>query len=287
MNGNLTHGLSIDVECYYQIVSNDYLGKIIEPTKEVLNNTLWLLDVLGELNLQATFFCLGNVARKFPELLVRMANEGHEIGVHGDMHAYIHRMSPSQFREELNVSVGSIEETTGTKVLGHRAPAFSVLESNLWALDVMLEKGLLYDSSIFPVKKKHYGISGSPRTIHKLKNGLYEVPMTVVDFGKRELAGGGGGHFRLFPYFYTNWVFRSCENEDRPVISYFHPYEFELSRPRLPPNAWLTPQAAARLLKFNIIQSIGRGKSMRKKWLRLLQDYKFCPIKNLLNHRTV
>ncbi len=274
----MIHGLSIDVECYYQIVCKDYLGKKIRPTREVLNNTLWLLDVLNEADVHATFFCLGNVARKYPELLLRMVSEGHEVGVHGDTHSYINRMSPSQFREELNKSLGSIEEVTGIKVFGHRAPAFSILESNLWAFDIMLDHGLTYDSSIFPMNS-----NGSSRIIHKLENGLYEVPMTVVDFRGQELAGGGGGYFRVFPYCYTNWVFKECEKNSRPVITYFHPHEFELSRPRLPENAWKSPLSAIKLLKFGLMQSIGRGNSERSKWLHLLTDYEFVPIKDLLN----
>ena len=278
-----THALSVDVECYYQIVWKDYLGQALEPTEEVLRNTNYLLDRLAEHGTRATFFVLGNVARRYPKLVRRMADEGVELAVHGDEHHQIWKFTPSSFHDALHKAIDSIEQAAGTKVYGHRAAAFSIIQETRWALDVIAGLDLLYDSSIFPIRGRRYGIPDTPVGIHRLPNGLFEVPLTVVNRGKRRLPALGGGYFRVFPYQYSRWALRQCEVDGRPAITYFHPHEFELSKPQVTLAAWrANALGAARLLRFSATQGLGRGHSMRRKFERMLREHKFEPIRNLL-----
>lgn len=273
------HGLSFDVECYYQIVAKDYLGRRIEPTPEVERNTVWLLDLLAKRQVKATFFTLGNVARRFPRLVRRIVEAGHEVGVHGDEHHYLTRMTPAEFRDDLTRAVRSLEDAGGVKIKGHRAPAFSVVRRTLWATDILQSLGIDYDSSIFPLAHRRYGIAGSPRRIHRLPNGLIEVPLTVVDWRGRVLPAGGGGYARLFPYRFTHWAIDQCQREGRPAVTYFHPHEFEPTAPRIP-DVGERPSLAARLrlTRFNLLQGRGRGAPMREKLEQLLVDYRFAPL---------
>ncbi len=280
---SVVHGLSIDVECYYQIVWKDYLGKTREPTAEVERNTEWLLDCMRDAGVRGTYYMLGNVARAYPRLLRRIADEGHELGVHGDEHLYIYDLAPRTFHRELRVAIDAIEQASGQKVEGHRATAFSIVRETAWALDVIAELGLRYDSSIFPMQGRRYGIPDAPLGIHRLDNGLWEVPMTVVEAAGRRLPAGGGGYFRTFPYAYTAWALQKLEDAGRPAVTYFHPHEFELSCPRVgAATALRHPRAAVRLAKFNAAQSVGRGKRMRRRFARMLRDHAFVPVRDLL-----
>lgn len=279
----IRHALSFDVECHYQIVAKDYLGQRLEPTVEVERNTAWLLDLLGDAGARATFFTLGNVARRYPRLVRRVVEEGHELGVHGDEHLYLYDLTPGGLRRELRTAMDALEQAGGVKVEGHRAPAFSIGAENLWALEVLGELGLRYDSSIFPFAGRRYGIAGASKTVWRLESGLYEIPLTVVEAGGRVWPAAGGGYFRMFPFGYTRWALDRCEAEGRAAVTYFHPHEFELSRPRVPEGGWRrSPLGAARLWKMNAGQAVGRGVWMREKLERALREYRFGPMRSLL-----
>lgn len=276
------HGLSFDVECYYQIVCQDYLGAQCDPTDEVSRNTNYLLDLLAKKQIRATFFTLGNVARADPALIRRLVAEGHELAVHGDSHKYITTMSRSEFYKELERGVKSLEDVAGVKIAGHRAPAFSVVRDTLWALDIMREFGLTYDSSIYPIAGRRYGIAGTPPGAWRCKNGLVEIPLTVTKLAGKWLPAAGGGYFRMFPYGYTRWALKRCEAMGRPGVTYFHPHEFELTRPQMPALEMGGDIAARkRLQRFNRLQSVGRGRPMRRKLTRLLDEFHFVPLKEL------
>lgn len=280
---SVVHGLSIDVECYYQIVWKDYLGKRREPTEEVVRNTQWLLDAMARAGVHGTFYLLGNVARTYPTLIRRIADAGHELGVHGDEHLYIYDLAPRTFRRELAVAIDAIEQAGGQKVEGHRATAFSIVRETSWALDVIADLGLRYDSSIFPMQGRRYGIPDAPLQVHQLDSGLWEIPMTVVEKFGRRFPAAGGGYFRTFPYAYTRWALGRLEAQRRPAVSYFHPHEFELSCPKVGAMTALTnPRASARLAKFNAAQSIGRGRRMRRRFERMLREHRFGPVRDLI-----
>ena len=280
---SVTHGLSIDVECYYQIAWKDYLGQVRPPTQEVVTTMTWLLDAMADAGVQSTLFILGNVARSFPKLVQRAVEEGHELGVHGDQHHYVHELTPESFHEDLRVAIDTIEQAGGQEVVGHRAAAFSINRNTWWALDVIADLGLRYDSSIFPIAGRRYGVSDCPVGVHRLPNGLFEVPMTVVERRGRRFPAAGGGYFRTFPYRYTKWALDAVAAEGRPAITYFHPHEFSLHDPKIDARTLIShPRASARMAKLNLAQSVGRGARMRRRFSKMLQQYRLGPIGALL-----
>lgn len=275
-----TLALSFDVECYYQIVSKDFLGRAIEPTPEVLVNTSWILDLLKEHGGKATFFFLGNVAERYPELVRRAVDEGHEIGVHGDVHHYVRDMSQDEFRDEISTAMSKIHAAGAPRIAGHRATAFSIDRNNLWALDTLRGLGLEYDSSIVPFQGPRYGIPDWPRQPGPTEAGIPEVPMSVVAIGGRRIPCMGGGYVRYFPLAFTRWCARRLHKEGLTPVTYFHPYEFETSKPRFAAAdvAHLDPAAAKRLRRFNFLQSVGRGRPMRRKLGWLVKNYRTVPV---------
>lgn len=272
--------LSFDIECYYQIVSKDYLGRAIAPTTEVLKNTAWILDLLKANDAKATFFFLGNVAEHYPELVRRAVDEGHEIGVHGDVHDYVRDMDQRQFREEIERGMRKIRAAGGEKIVGHRATAFSITRKNLWALDTLKDLGLTYDSSIFPFQGRRYGIADWPRRPGKTDAGIIEIPMSVVSVGGRSLPCMGGGYVRYFPLAYTRWCARRLHREGLTPVCYFHPYEFEDRKPQFSADELegADPERLRRLKRFNLMQGIGRGRPMRRKLEWLVKNYDVAPV---------
>lgn len=283
MTAGVKHGLSFDIECYNQIISKDFLHRIVEPLEESERNTNWILDLLAKTGRKATFFFLGNMARKFPELVKRAVDDGHEIGVHGDAHRYIHRMTRDEFSNELDVAIDSVEQAGGARVVGHRAPAFSIVRENLWALDVIAERGLLYDSSIFPFKGRRYGIPDWQLEPSLLKNNLWEIPMSINETRFGRLPCMGGGYFRYFPYAYTRYSANALAAAGRNGVTYFHPHEFDHANARFPDGAraQLGGKDRLRLTVLNTLQSRGR-RTMRQKLERFLGEFDTVPISGLL-----
>ena len=277
--------LSFDVECYYQIVSKDYLGRAIVPTEEVLTNTNWILDLLGKHSKKATFFFLGNVAERYPELVRRAVDEGHEIGVHGDVHDYVRDMDQAQFRAEIERGMRKIRAAGAERIAGHRATAFSISRNNLWALDTLRDLGISFDSSIFPFEGGRYGIADWPRQPGMTDAGIAEVPMSVVTIAGRKIPCMGGGYVRYFPFAFTQWCAGRLHKEGLTPICYFHPYEFEPRKPAFSDAdlETLEPDKRKSLNRFNRMQGIGRGKPMRRKLERLVRDYDIVPVGTLAN----
>jgi polysaccharide deacetylase family protein (PEP-CTERM system associated) len=272
--------LSFDIECYYQVVTKDYLGKLIRPTDEVLRNTNWILDLLNWHGAKATFFFLGNVAEHYPELVRRAVDEGHEIGVHGYDHHYVRDMTEPEFRREISSAIDRIRSAGAPKVSGHRATAFSINRRTLWALDTLRDLGVEYDSSIFPFSGHRYGIADWPRRPGPTGAGITEVPLSVVELAGRRVPCMGGGYVRCFPVSFTRWCASQLHNEGLTPVAYFHPYDFELSKPRFTEAEVGTVDKAtsSRLRRFNRIQGIGRGKPMRRKLEWILQRYSIVPV---------
>lgn len=277
--------LSFDVECYYQIVAKDFLGKAIVPTAEVLTNTSWILDLLAREGKKATFFFLGNVAEHYPELVRRAVDEGHEIGVHGDVHDYVRDMDEKQFRTEITRGMRKIRAAGADEIVGHRATAFSISRNNLWALDTLRDLGLRYDSSIFPFEGGRYGIPDWPRAPGMTDAGISEVPMSVVTIGGRKIPCMGGGYVRYFPLAFTRWCANRLRREGLTPVCYFHPYEFESRKPEFSEAdlQGAEPETLSRLKRFNRMQGLGRGRPMRRKLERLVRDFDIVPVGALAN----
>lgn len=272
--------LSFDVECYYQIVAKDFLARSVRPTREVLRNTGWILDLLRDRGQKATFFFLGNVAERFPELVHRAVDEGHEIGVHGDVHDYVRDMDQKQFHAEIARAMDKIRAAGATRIAGHRATAFSISRSNLWALDTLRELGLEYDSSIFPFQGSRYGIPDWPRRPGNTESGIAEVPLSVVTIAGRTIPCMGGGYVRYFPLAFTRWCASRLHREGLTPVCYFHPYEFESRKPQFSPAELegADPVSLKRLARFNLMQGIGRGRPMRRKLEQLVREYEVVPV---------
>lgn len=265
--------LTIDVEDWCQSTF-DHSSQI---TENVRHNTIRMLEILAENNTKATFFVLGLVADRFPELVKRIYAEGHEVATHGYSHKLIFEQSREEFTQDLKKSIKSIENIIDDKVLGYRAPDFSITEKSLWALDVMEQEGLKYDSSIFPIKHPRYGICDTPRQPHFVngKDGLIELPLSTVKMCGINIPACGGGYMRLLPYEATRWAIRKINQEGMSAIIYLHPYE-------------LDPDEFKRLkvkipLKLRISQGTHRSKT-EYKLKRLLNDFKFTTISETLNY---
>jgi polysaccharide deacetylase family protein (PEP-CTERM system associated) len=232
----ILNALSFDVEDYYQVSNFESFVRFDGWTKfesRVERNTRGILDLLAELQQTATFFVLGWEAERFPKLVRDIAAAGHELATHGYRHRLIYDLTPDEFRADLRKSIDLIEQAGGQKVLGHRAASFSITTQSLWAIDVMQQEGLKYDSSIFPTRHPRYGIPDAPRAPHEIRPGFWEFPMATVKLGHANLPIAGGGYFRLYPLAMTRWGIRRINAEQRPVIVYLHPWEFDPGQPRL------------------------------------------------------
>lgn len=276
----MLHGLSIDVEDYYQIIYRDFFQRSIPPSPEVEQNTNWILETFARAGIHATFFVLSNVARRYPELIKRIVGEGHEIGVHGSDHKYIYLMKPAEFKEEIRRAKQEIEEISGSIAVGHRAPAFSIRKEAFWAIDILWELGFMYDSSIYPVQTKRYGVKETEKSIYRWPNGLYEIPLSCLECLRKTVPVAGGGYIRHFPFWWTRYAFKRLEQLNRPVIVYMHPYEFEESYPRL--ANYGDNNVSLKLMIHNLLQGHNRGKKQRKKLQLLMAEFNFVPLRELI-----
>jgi polysaccharide deacetylase family protein (PEP-CTERM system associated) len=201
--------------------------------------TRWLLDELAGRGQAATFFVVGQVAEHNPRLVRDIHDAGHEVASHGWDHRRIHHFTPPAFREDVRTSKDCLEQVTGAPVVGYRAPTFSIGRPTAWALDVLVETGIRYDSSIYPVRHDRYGVPEAPRGPFWVGGGgreLLELPPATLRLLRLVLPMGGGGTFRLFPLFFLKWALRQAGRALRPAVAvlYFHPWEFDPGQRRLP-----------------------------------------------------
>ena len=261
-----SHILTVDVEDWPQSTLNHSL-----PIGErVVANTLTLLELLDETKARATFFVLGKVAEEHPRLARQIAAAGHEVGTHGYSHESLESMTGGNFKEELHRSVGVLQDQTGEPVYGHRAADFSISARRLYFLEYLLQEGLTYDSSIFPIRHPRYGVIGAHRYPHLIRCAsrrmLIEFPPATMKFGGLVLPGAGGGYFRLLPYWWTNFTLRSIERANYSATCYFHPYEIDEEEIQKIPYPVPT--------KLRLSQFINRG-TVKEKMRRLLTNFRF------------
>lgn len=227
------HCFTVDVEDGISIAMRDAFGKQIPQTDRVVSNTNRILDLMAKYNTKGTFFTLGQVAEHFPDLIKRIANEGHELGVHGYDHWQFFKLSPEQAFEEISSAKKIIEDISGAPVYGHRAPAFSIMPETQWGLEMIEKAGFVYDTSIMPCKMNRYGWPEFPKATTKvvLPDGksLIEVPLSVDKLFFKEVPVCGGGYLRLFPFAFSKNSFEKV-SQKRPVIVYIHPYEVDPNR---------------------------------------------------------
>jgi len=224
--------ISIDVEGSIEgnvaIQNNNSIYKRTNSSlREIEYNIDVILDFLHKHNVKATFFILGSVAKDMPSLVYKIANFGHEIASHGMHHQFLHLLPNKIVRQHINVSKDIIENSASKKIYGFRAPFFSINEKTLYIFDEIMNAGYLYDSSIYPIRGHDlYGMSGAKKTIHKMNNGLIEMPLSVISIMGLTFPVLGGGYYRLYPYYFNKVALESLnKKKDIPGIIYLHPYE--------------------------------------------------------------
>jgi polysaccharide deacetylase family protein (PEP-CTERM system associated) len=279
---SVTNALTFDVEDWHQLVEWKLNGDLPKCSPRVVAQTRDILEMLAARDVRATFFILGLVADAHPALVREIAAAGHEVGSHGWSHRLVYRQSPEEFRAETQRSKSALEDILGRPVLGYRAAEFSVTNASRWALDILADLGFKYDSSIFPIRGRRYGMPDAPVAPHNVKTSagdLVELPLSVVSWRGRRYPVGGGGYFRLAPYAVTRAAIRRVNRSGRAAVVYFHPYEFSRSMllPRLTSaRAWIT---GGRYLVFH---NLNRAAN-RRRLARLLNDCRFAPAAEILH----
>lgn len=276
----MLNALTIDVEDYYQVSAFESVVLFENWDRyesRVELNTYRVLDILDAHRTRATFFVLGWVAERYPDMVRRIHQRGHEVACHGYSHKLIYRQTPSEFREETRRAKAVIEEIIQKPVLGYRAASYSITSQTLWALDVLAEEGFIYDSSIFPVRHDRYGIPGFKRFPHRLelngKTRLVEFPLTTLHLGPLILPIAGGGYLRLFPLGLIRWAMVKVQQEQLPVVVYFHPWELDPHQPRLNPS-WVS--------RFRHYINLHKTE---QKLVSLLSSFHFVPMREVLVHQ--
>ncbi|NHN32468.1 DUF3473 domain-containing protein [Paenibacillus agricola] len=275
---NVTNMLTFDIEEWFHANYDDIAAPDRSKGSNFRNHMEILLQMCRETNSKATFFVLGCIGEDYPDVVKAIAREGHDVASHGYAHELAYKQTIGEFRADVQKSVDILEALTGTKVLGYRAPSWSIVESNLHYLEVLEEMGMQYDASIFPVKTFLYGIPTAPTEIHKpLVNGreinLYEVPMSVMKLAGRNIGYSGGFYFRFFPKFLIKGAIRSANRQGKSSIVYLHPREVDAYEQKL-----------ALPFKENFIHYYNVGKT-QKKLEDILKSYSFTSISEHLKHK--
>jgi polysaccharide deacetylase family protein (PEP-CTERM system associated) len=234
----------VDVEDYYHVSAFEHIVRREDWgafASRIEASTETILEVLGRSSTRATFFVLGWVGERHPRLVRAIHAAGHEVACHSYWHRLVYQQTPRAFREDLRRARDVLQNAAGARVTAYRAPSFSITQDSLWALDVLIEEGFLYDSSVYPTYHDRYGIPGAPawpHTIQRPAGLICEWPMPVVRKFGYPLPVGGGGYFRLYPYFFTRRALRRLNARGTPFVSYVHPWEVDPEQPRLSPG-WM------------------------------------------------
>ena len=264
----LRNALTIDVEDYFQVSAfAPHIARADWPRLEcrVEANIERILLLLDSRRIHATFFTLGWIAERYPAMLRRVADAGHEVASHGYAHLRASDQSAAQFADDVRRSKTILEQLTGLAVRGYRAPSFSIGAANLWAFDELQEAGYRYSSSIYPIRHDHYGMPDAPRFAWRPRgpNGVLELPVSTVRLRGRNLPAGGGGYFRLMPYALSRWLLRRINSRDGQAgIFYFHPWELDPGQPR--------PPGLSAKTRFRHYLNLGR---MEARLARLTRDF--------------
>lgn len=280
----MLNALTIDLEEFFHAhayeTAIDRDAWDAQPSR-VADNTRHILDLLDQHGVHATFFVLGWVAERQPALVREIAARGHEIGTHGHAHELIYRQSRDEFAADVSAALGAIHRALGEPrpILGYRAPAFSLTNDTLWALDVLRDLGFRYDSSVLPLTAgsatrisrlrggKRSGVSGVSRFASRLSSGMWEFPLSTIPVRGRNYTVAGGGMFRLLPVWATRRCIARINAEGHPAVVYLHPWEFDPDEPEVPG----APPLARFRHRLNLHRTAGR-------LARLLRDFRFAPL---------
>ena len=274
----MTNALTVDVEDYFHVAAlAPSIPRDSWSSREsrVVGNTQKLLALFDQFDVRGTFFVLGWVAERYPQLVKDIAAGGHEIACHGFSHRLVYEQTPKEFHEESLRSKKLLEDITGSAVLGYRAASYSIVRESLWAIDILAELGFVYDSSIFPVHHDRYGIPDAKRVPNRMTTpggkSIVEWPLATAGILGFRLPVSGGGYFRLLPYWLSRWGLASINRRERqPFIFYLHPWEIDPAQPRV---------QASRLSRFRHYNNLEKCESRLR---RLLGDFKFGTAKDCL-----
>ncbi|MFX0134631.1 MAG: XrtA system polysaccharide deacetylase [Candidatus Hodarchaeota archaeon] len=263
--------LSIDVEDWYHFLI-DKFDQWDNYENRVERSTSRILALLAERDVKATFFVLGYVAEKCPNLVKKIHKDGHEVATHGYSHQLLYKQSPKEFSEHLRKSIYILEKLIGQKVLSHRASSFTIMENTLWALDILEEQGIMYDSSIFPVKNFFYGMHKAPRFPYKIKGKkIFEFPPSTIRLLGKNVPFSGGFYLRFFPYQFIKRSIKKINKIGKPAMIYIHPWEIDVEQPRLNLSfKW----------KFIRYHSLAHTE---KKLRTLIQEFSFAPLHRVIS----
>ncbi len=264
----VTNALTIDVEDYFQVSAfAPHIGRLEWNSREcrVERNVTRILEMLSKRQVKATFFTLGWIAERYPQLIRQIAAQGHEVASHGYGHERASDQTEDAFFADIQLAKVILEDLCGAEVKGYRAPSFSIGKGNLWAFDCLQKAGYRYSSSVYPIHHDHYGMPDSPRFAHQIRPGLMEIPVTTLRILNRNLPSSGGGYFRLLPYALSRWMLGRVNQHDAQAgIFYFHPWEIDVEQPRV--------AGISRKTKFRHYVNISR---MEARLEQLLGDFKW------------
>jgi polysaccharide deacetylase family protein (PEP-CTERM system associated) len=270
----MLNALTVDVEDYFQVSAFERQVRREDWDRyesRVVPNTKRILALLGRHQVKATFFILGWVAERFPDLVGEIQGAGHEIGSHGYWHRLIYDQAPDEFRHDLCRARDVLEGIAGSRVLAYRAPSFSVIERSRWALDILAAEGFEIDSSVYPIHHDRYGMPDARPDLHRLQTSagpLWEFPPSSVRAVGKNIPVGGGGYFRLYPLgVTTRWLAQINRKQQRPFMFYVHPWELDPGQPRL--------RAGSRLSRFRHRVNLA---TTERKLDRLLSQFRFAPV---------
>jgi polysaccharide deacetylase family protein (PEP-CTERM system associated) len=274
------NAFTIDVEGFVESnlqsfhIPDKYINQS-EENREIERNTNALLETLHEVDVKATFFFIGRLAHDIPGLVKRVAVAGHEIGCHNYAHIRIFGIEKQEFKEKLITAKNLLEDVSGQRVYGFRAPDFSITEKSTWAWDVLKELDFVYDSSVYPITLHDvYGMKDAETCIHKLPNGLIEFPMSTTELLGKRIPFGGGGYFRLYPLSITKLFLSKLNRQGSPAMFYIHPYEAGPVIPRIP--------GLSAYRKFRHYYNCRNGTGRLK---NILQAFKFRPAIDVLKDK--
>jgi polysaccharide deacetylase family protein (PEP-CTERM system associated) len=267
------HHFTVDVEEHFQVSALEpYVARASwdRLPSRVVASTHRVLDLMDECRARGTFFVLSWIAERHPALVREIVQRGHEVASHGSDHRRVTQLSPDEFRDSVRISKRVLEETSGQQIIGYRAPSFSIVRGREWALDILLEEGYVYDSSLFPIIRRGYGYPGTQPQPHKLKRPAGELlefpPATLRRFGTR-LPAGGGAYLRLLPYRLLRGAVRQADQLGFPATVYIHPWELDPEQPRL------------RVPITTRIRHYGGLQRTVPRLRRLLSEYRFVPMR--------
>nr|WP_241664537.1 XrtA system polysaccharide deacetylase [Ningiella ruwaisensis] len=266
--------MTVDVEDYFHVSAFE---SVISPddwkhiSPRVGDNTHRLIDLFNENNVKATFFTLGWVAQHCPDVIKRIVDEGHELASHGTNHRRNTAMSREEVYKDIKNSKDLLEQITGKEVKGYRAPSFSIDESNEWVFDILNDLGFSYSSSTYPIEHDLYGVPAWPRFVHKRKEGIVEIPIPTIENNGNNKGIGGGGYFRLFPYWLSKRrIDAYIDSTEQPYNFYFHPWEIDSEQPRVKGAPFKS--RLRHYINLNV---------MEKKLIKLMQDYKWSTMEDV------